>query len=134
MNALPTNYVINSGLFLASGTTQRKYLGRGNANTGEFPAQGNKFIGVQFKNAGGAGPTHFGWIQVTVGVNSTSMTIIDWAWEDTPNTPILAGATGGGAAAAVVPTLNEWGLIVLTTLLAGAAVWKLRRLDVTAEA
>ncbi len=93
---------------------------------GNFPGVEDKFIGVRFINnpGGGPGPLHYGWIQVNVAADSSSITIVDWAYEDTPNTPILAGA---GAAPAVIPTLNEWGLIVLMTLLAGAAAWKMNR-------
>ncbi len=56
---------------------------------------------------------------------ATSVSIIDWAYEDTPDTPILAGATG--VVPQPIPTLNEWGMIVLMTLLAGAAAWKMNK-------
>ena len=101
------------------------YIGSGN-----FPGQGPTFMGIQFENSG-SGQMHFGWIRVALDLQITSLTIIDWAWEDIPGNPILAGDSG---AATVVPTLNEWGLGVLTTMLAGAAVWKVRRKVKTLEA
>ncbi len=86
---------------------------------GPFQGKGNKYVGVRFTNATGE---HFGWIQVILTAGSSSLTIVDWAWEDEADTPILAGA-----GIKVVPTLNEWGLIVLMTLLAGAAAWKMKQ-------
>ncbi len=97
---------------------------------GYFQGPGDEYIGVRFINSvsgGGDGQLHYGWIQVNVPTGVTSLTIVDWAWEDTPNAPILAEARTGGAPPAVIPTLNEWGLIVLMTLLAGAAAWKMNR-------
>ena len=98
--------------------------------TGQFPGAGPKFIGIQFDNAG---QTHFGWVQVMVAPDVSMVTIVDWAWDDTPNTAIHAGSTSSGGAQ-VVPTLNEWGLMVLTGLLAGAAVLKGRKLTRTRTA
>ncbi len=91
----------------------------GKSNIGPFQGQGNKYIGVRFTNETGE---HFGWIRVNLAASSTSINIIDWAWEDTPGTSIPAGST-----TAVIPTLNEWGIIVLMTLLAGAAAWKMNK-------
>ncbi len=88
-------------------------------NYGPFQGQGNKYIGIRFTNETGE---HFGWIQVDLAANSASITILDWAYEDTPGESITAGTT-----MTVIPTLNEWGIIVLMTLLAGAAAWKMKQ-------
>jgi len=51
-----------------------------------FPTGTDAFIG--FKLPVGSN-THYGWIRVNI--NGNDMTIKDWAYEDTPNTPINAG-------------------------------------------
>ncbi len=91
----------------------------GISNYGPFPDGTNKFIGVRFTNADGE---HFGWIRVNLAAGSTSIKIVDWAYEDVPGKSIPAGK-----GADVIPTLNEWGIIVLMTLLAGAAAWKMNK-------
>ena len=118
--ALSANYNIANTL-TGNGTWNSRYPLLGYRTFGDFPGAGNKYIGVQFTNAG-TNQRHFGWIQVNLAAGSTSITIVDWAWEDTPDTPIPAGSF-----TAVIPTLNEWGIIVLMTLLAGAAAWKMNK-------
>lgn len=69
--------------------------------------------------------TAYGWIQYD-GTNApVSGTIIDWAYESSCGTPILAGDMG--APAVGVPTLNQWGLMILIGLLAGAGALILRK-------
>ena len=51
-------------------------------------------------------------------------TVIDWAYEDTCGS-IPAGDRG--APLIPVPTLNQWGLLALVALLAGAGVMVLRK-------
>ncbi len=91
-------------------------------------------IGVRFDVGVAAPDIRYGWIQfqgtVTPGVSATGR-IIDWAYEDT-GAPILTGAGGppGTCASAPptpVPTFNQWGLIVLIALLAGAGTLMLRK-------
>ena len=81
------------------------------------------YIGVRFFSDND-GERHYGWIQINVSARISSTTVVDWAYEDTPGASILAGATSSQQA---IPTLNEWGIIVLMTLLAGAAAWKMNR-------
>ncbi len=80
------------------------------------------FLGVRFNTACGLA---FGWIRYSANSNATIGTIHDWAYEDNCGTAIIAGNIGAPAVPA--PTLNEWGLIVLITLLAGAGVSVLRK-------
>ncbi len=68
-------------------------------NSGPFPDGTNKFIGVRFTNEDGE---HFGWIRVNLAANSTSIKIVDWAYEDDVDKAIPAGK-----GASVVPTLND---------------------------
>ena len=101
-------------------------LGAYNATiNGNFDGQGNRYLGVQFTNFT-SNQRHFGWVQINVAANTSSLKIVDWAWEDTPGVSILAGA-GAPQPQAEIPTLNEWGIIVLMTLLAGAAAWKMNK-------
>ncbi len=124
-NALTPNYNIASSDALAGNGSWIKYPNLlGYNNYGQFPGQGNKYLGVRFTNDG-TEQSHYGWVQVNVAANNASLTIVDWAWENIPEIPILAGATS--TTVIVIPTLNEWGLIVLMTLLAGAAAWKMNR-------
>ncbi|NLA24780.1 MAG: PKD domain-containing protein [Bacteroidales bacterium] len=54
--------------------------------------QSNKFIGVKFSSAGN---THYGWIRISVS-STNVVTVIDWAYENTPDAIIAAGNIGGG--------------------------------------
>lgn len=47
------------------------------------------FIGVRFDISGA---THYGWIRVEMSADSKSMTIKDYAYESTADTPIMAGS------------------------------------------
>ncbi len=80
------------------------------------------YMGIRFDTACGLA---FGWIRYSATADSTSSTIIDWAYEDNCGVPILAGDQG--APAVGVPTLNQWGLFALIALLAGAGVMMLRK-------
>ena len=50
----------------------------------------DKFLGVQFKIGAN---THYGWVRLSVGTSGSSWTIKDYAYNITPNAPILAGQT-----------------------------------------
>jgi hypothetical protein len=55
------------------------------------------FAGVRF-NIGGQ--PHYAWLRLQINAAGDALTIIDWAYEDQPNTAISAGATpepGSGA-------------------------------------
>jgi len=59
-------------------------------NIGQFPGAGDKFLGVKFTIGTSV---HYGWLRLDMSINSDSITIKDFAYETTPNTPILAGST-----------------------------------------
>jgi len=69
----------------------------------------NRYIGGRVETAPSSGQYLYGWIQLSVpgnalsGVNPTSVTVHDWAYETTVGQSILAGSTtsvpGGGAIA-----------------------------------
>jgi hypothetical protein len=60
-------------------------------SVGQFPGSGDKFMGVKFTIGTSI---HYGWLRLDMSSNSDSITIKDFAYETTPNTPILAGDTG----------------------------------------
>lgn len=62
-------------------------------NIGNWVGVTDQYLGVKF--AIGAN-THYGWVRMTIPGNSESITVKDFAYNATPNTPILAGATGVG--------------------------------------
>jgi hypothetical protein len=49
------------------------------------------FIGVRFSISSSY---HYGWIQYKTNSDATVGTIIDWAYEDSPGTPIKTGDSG----------------------------------------
>jgi hypothetical protein len=61
------------------------------ASVGQFPGNGDKFLGVKF-TVGTS--THYGWLRLDMSTNADSITIKDFAYQATPNTAILAGDTG----------------------------------------
>jgi len=105
-----------------------KYWTTQTSTDGNFTGR-DGYIGVRFRTAGCTAPNFlYGWIQFSAQSNASQGTIIDWAYEDSCNTPILAGETARSLAQPVsVPTLNQWGLLVLVGLLAGGGAFVLRR-------
>ena len=108
-----------------------------NGNTYSYANFNNAtgFLGVRFHSAACQGSNwNYGWIQYH-GTTPTppslgspvSGTIIDWAYEDSCNTPIAAGAKTGPVAKTSVPTFDHWGMIIFMLLLGGLAARMLRR-------
>jgi len=85
---------------------------------GKFNGQ-EGYIGVRFL----IGPnTHYGWIRFRGAADNSSGTIIDWAYEDVAGAPIHLQAPP-----APVPTLNEWGVIILMGLILMEGTRRLKR-------
>jgi len=57
---------------------------------GAFPGQGEKFLGFKF-SAGGN--NHYGWMRITADVDPVTIIIHDYAYDNTPDAAIEAGAT-----------------------------------------
>jgi hypothetical protein len=53
---------------------------------------GNALVGFRFRNEAGGNTTHYGWMRVNL-VDDGVGTIIDYAYESTPNATITAGTT-----------------------------------------
>ncbi|MEO1496786.1 MAG: PEP-CTERM sorting domain-containing protein [Planctomycetota bacterium] len=130
---LASGQTISSGLvfdddaLLQGGFSYQSYLATaGGANSlvsssgdfGNFPAGGTGLVGVRFNAPTG---THLGWVRVGFedvdGLPGVAE-ILEWAYEDAPNTPILAGATS------VIP--EPAGLALLATGAAGVACLRRR--------
>jgi hypothetical protein len=79
---------------------------------------GTGYVGLQFTDAGTTA-TNFGWLELDYVANgaSTTLTVGGFAFEDTPGSPINAGA---------VPEPSTYALLALAGLF-GAAVWHHRR-------
>lgn len=56
-----------------------------------WQAQSFKFVGFKFSIAGN---THYGWIRLSVSA-ADIVVVVDYAYNDIPNTPIAAGDVGG---------------------------------------
>jgi hypothetical protein len=119
---LPANYLIRNtiSLPLSWWVNDAEPLAGTYSTAGDFNYSGAQgYIGVRFQTATGQ---KFGWIHWRTDTRATQGRIIDWAYEDSGG-PIRAGDTG--QAVTPVPTLNQWGLIILIGLLAGLSVKKL---------
>ncbi|MFM1903629.1 MAG: hypothetical protein RLZZ440_1529 [Planctomycetota bacterium] len=100
-NMYPTNGTSNDNLLL------HEYAG---ATTGNFPATGTGYAGFLL-----GGPINFqyGWarFELLQGVSTDhTLTLVDYAWEDTPNAAITVGA---------VPEPGPYGLLAGAVAVAG---------------
>jgi hypothetical protein len=72
----------------------------GNAQTtgtNPFVLNGDQnIVGFRFTNESG-GTVHYGWMRIRLSgtLSAQPRTVVDWAYESIPNTPIPAGSTGG---------------------------------------
>jgi hypothetical protein len=73
------------------------WLSSGSNYPGNFIGAGDQFIGVKFDISGAF---HYGWIRVNVAGDALSLTVIDWAYDETANAGITTGDNGG------IPTLS----------------------------
>lgn len=95
-------------------------LGDGLFQAAHFPVETEQFFGFSFKKDGN---THYGWgifrFSLT-GIEEFAMTLGNWAYEDTPNTPIQAGAIPE-------PSMMAAGLAVLAAGAVGVRRWRSTR-------
>jgi hypothetical protein len=78
---------------------------QGSSYWGNFPGQGDRFIGVKFMIGT---DIHLGWIRVNIPLSVDSIIIKDWAYEKTANQWILTGDNGSPELSGV--TVNKIGL------------------------
>jgi len=126
---LPSGYTISAagGGFAWWGYASEPLAGN-YSTAGMFNYDGAQgYLGVRFTSATcNTGSYHYGWIQWRTDTRATQGTVIDWAYEDQCDTAILAGA-GAQQQQVSVPTLNEWGMLALISLLAGGGMLAMRR-------
>lgn len=87
-----TTWDNTGGVLAVNGSATNGFLTVPFSNAGNYPNAGDKYIAVKFVIGAN---THYGWIRVSV-VNSTSITIKDFAYEDVANQSIEAGQTVTG--------------------------------------
>lgn len=102
--------------------------GLGPGWTGGIDEEG--LVGVKFRIGAN---THYGWIRLRSGGYNggpAEIAAIEWAYEDTPDTPIRAGEGCDGAEAVPVPVSDSaWGLAALAMGAFGLAYLRKRRED-----
>jgi hypothetical protein len=82
-----------SGFFMASVFT---FIGTEFNFRGQWANVKDRYLGLKFQIDG---QTHYGWARLTVGEIQLTAELTGYAYETTPNTPIVAGKTSGTAAA-----------------------------------
>ncbi|MDB6078307.1 MAG: hypothetical protein JWO82_2054 [Akkermansiaceae bacterium] len=107
VTSLGTNYIKVAGYLAASGGyTQTPELLQKDAAFGDAflqsssssylpPGSATAYIGISTPNK------QYGWVRFSYTDAGKTITILDAAFESTPNTPIAVGATASGSAAAV---------------------------------
>ncbi len=98
------NDVIGTTLTWATDTAQfaaRVYPASTSYNFGNWVGATDKYFGFRFLLGTN---THYGWARVDVGGSAELFTLKDYAYESTPNLPILAGAMP------VATSISEHGL------------------------
>ena len=91
---------------------------------GNFSPSNTGFAGVRLNDPLG---THFGWIRLHVN-SGTSMTVIDWAYNDVAGAPINAGDQSTTA----VPEPSTMTMVLLGAGSAGVLAWRRRRNEAAA--
>lgn len=71
----------------------------GNFEGGDWRGENDKYMGVRFKIAGN---DHYGWIRLSVAADATTMTIKDYAYQQTADCEINTGQQTGAACPASV--------------------------------
>ncbi|WOO43463.1 hypothetical protein [Rubellicoccus peritrichatus] len=88
IDKLSSGNLIGPGGNFDFGSNYLRVSFNGTMGYGNFTGRG--FGGFQFEATGGA--IHYAWADMTVAANGSSIIIHGWAYEDTPNTTIAAGA------------------------------------------
>ena len=87
---LASNYSVSSKKTFFSVNSDDLAYGASSAATGGNFLDAQGYLGVTFKIDAN---THYGWIQYQANSDASVGTIIDWAYEDTPDKAIKTGAT-----------------------------------------
>jgi hypothetical protein len=109
VSALSSGDLINSsaGYWASSGSSWNlgSYTISSGKYWGNFPGEGDKFIGLRFHIQN---ELHYGWVRVNIPYNVDEISIIDWAYQADPDTGLLAGNyTETPPAITLTPVLTE---------------------------
>lgn len=66
------------------------------AGAGQWAANSSGYFGFKFIAADAA--THYGWMQLSIGANAATRSIVQYAWEDVANTSITVTPAPGAMA------------------------------------
>lgn len=83
------------------------------------------YFGLRFEIAG---QVHYGWVQIEEGL--TDQSVLAWGYETTPGTAIAAGdgeVRIDAVSTPPVPSLQQWALILLTTMVAAMGLAGIQR-------
>ena len=117
-----TGASINGTQLYGTATKNLAEYSSGSHSGGNFQV-GTSFVGVSLPTGIGS-DVNYGWIRVTVPAATTSpLTIVDWAYQNTANTGILAGDTGPNSGS--VPETGSTALFSLGA--AGLCLWRARK-------
>ena len=83
--------VVGSSAFFYGNSTAT--MGSG---TGQWAANSSGYFGFKFIAADAA--THYGWMQLSIGANAGTRSIVQYAWEDVANTSITVTPAPGAMA------------------------------------
>ncbi len=67
---------------------------------GYWQPNAQSYLGIKFQDANLA--THYGWVQIAIGADATTRSIVDYAYNSTPDQFIFAGATPAPGAIALL--------------------------------
>ena len=94
-NGLPanlgSNYAVSNQRVFAAISVDELAIGNTSVYDRGYFLDRQGYLGVSFKLSGN---THYGWIQYKANANASIGTIVDWAYEDTPDVSIKTGDTG----------------------------------------
>jgi len=89
-------YQLAMSSIISSGPTWTNYIG-GYFNLGYYPfgsnfiGAGNALMGIRFISFEGEITGHYGWMRINIERRANELIVVDWAYEQTPVMPILAG-------------------------------------------
>lgn len=106
------------------------YLGYG--PYGYFPGAGDKYVGVRFRLNGNMTDFYYGWIQLELSPDSTSVTIKAYGYNDTPNAPIPTAVSLQNLSATAAAPWWRPAAIAISSLLTALSLWWRRRAGRTA--
>ena len=136
---LPVPYALNNDQEISINAPTGISWGAGKNNPlnyfggcGLFIDKSEKFVGVKFERSGN---THYGWVRLSVNQAGSEFTVHDYAYEDVAGASITTGDTGVEPVdiptQASIPTLTEWGQILMAGLLLLGGIKMMRNREET---